>query len=109
MSKYDDRQNNAFDKVLARIGFAVLGFGEWCERDGWAQMKVREVRIRAPREAGEDYMVIVKAQVEGRMLVGFHGATSIEEAIRGAYERINNNSMKWKDDEGFVPRAKGGG
>lgn len=65
-------------------------------------LRITEIRLRAPREVGEDILATVKAvTVEGKRFVGFHGALSSAEAIRGAVERINNATLKWREDRPY--------
>lgn len=70
------------------------------EYDG--ELRVTEIRVRSAREAGEDILVTIKAQTyDGKKFIGFHAAQSLPEALRGAVERLNNATLKWKEDKPF--------
>jgi hypothetical protein len=61
------------------------------------QLKSITVRPAAGGRGG--CLVIARAKIEGRSVVGFHSGDTADAALKGALERIENTSMEWKDDK----------
>jgi len=101
VSTDNHRGAKAWDDYCAAIGRGVVGLGKLMGRGDFEGMDIKELRIKPPAVEGGDYLVIVKAVVEGRAIVGFHGAGDFGDALRGCYERINNNAMRWREDKPY--------
>lgn len=101
-NKNDVHQHQADDRLLelAQKRLWVLLSRLW--HPVWegrlSSMNIREVRIRGPREEGGQVLCIIKAEDEHGRFVAFHAADSAVEAVRGTLERVENGSLKWKED-----------
>jgi hypothetical protein len=65
---------------------------------------ITEIRVRGPKNGSPEIMVIVKAEVDGTLFVGFHSADTYGDALKGALERIQNGQLKWREDKPFQPK-----
>ena len=65
------------------------------------EVDITEIRIRGPRQAGDQVLVITKAREEQGQYVTFHAADSAEEALKGALERLVNKQAKWREDKPY--------
>ena len=65
------------------------------------EVDITEIRIRGPRQAGDQVLVITKARDEQGQYVTFHAADSAEEALKGALERLVNKQAKWREDKPY--------
>ena len=60
---------------------------------------LKEVRVRAPAELSGEWLGIVKADFDGTPCIGFHGGDSLLDCLKGLASRLNNGSMKWREDQ----------
>jgi len=51
-------------------------------------------------------LAVVKANVGGLDMVGFHGDDTLMECIRGLGNRVVNGSMKWREDTPYGERTR---
>jgi hypothetical protein len=82
---------------------------EWLEMSGEMVDRLIEVRVKGPKTIGGDTLVIVKALVEGKRKIAFHSAASSSEAVKGALEKVYNDSLVFKDDVPWEERQGGDG
>lgn len=68
------------------------------------ELDITEIRVKKPKADGEGVMIIVKATEEGQTFVGFHSADSAGEALKGALERVQNRTLKWREDHYNKPK-----
>jgi hypothetical protein len=61
--------------------------------------KLGSLTIRPPKEEGGEFLVIIRASLEGRAFVGFTSGYDIGAALRLAIARVENGSMSWKEDQ----------
>lgn len=68
----------------------------YCLRqDGYA---VYRVTIRGEWATGDEFLVILCAEHEGRPVVAFHGAENITTVWKRLVRRVEQGTLKWKDD-----------
>lgn len=63
------------------------------------ELDVSGLSVRFPQGSGAEYLITVRARVDGVRVVAFHSAYTMGEALRGLYNRISTNKLKWKVDE----------
>lgn len=88
-------------KALAAIGLRLWLLDEMMSVDEGDDMAIRELRIKKNASGAEDYLVVVKGDLEGQRYVVFHAGTKPSEAIVGALNRIRSGEAKWKVDKPF--------
>lgn len=59
---------------------------------------VQSVTLKIPQDVGQDTFVIIRAMVGGKPMVAFHGAPEFGDAIIGLTKRMQNRSLRWKED-----------
>lgn len=64
---------------------------------------IMQVTIKAPKVPGGEPLVIVKARVEGQNIIAFSGGFDGAEALRVALERVQNGTIKWREDQPYLP------
>lgn len=64
---------------------------------------IMQITIKAPKQVGGEPLVIVKARVEGQNIIAFSGGFDGAEALRVALERIQNGTIKWREDQPYLP------
>jgi hypothetical protein len=89
----------AFEQFTQRLGGTLIRTERILEGLDNEDCIVTSLRVRTPGYTYSDYLVTIKAEIEGVPHVGFHGATTFGEAIQGAIERLQNRTMKWKADQ----------
>lgn len=101
MSNQSDKQDDEWGQYLKKVGRGVVGLGKLMELDDLDGIVFREIRVKPPVREGGDFMVIIKARTGPHVIVGFHAALDLPEAIRGAFERVKNDTMKWREDRPY--------
>lgn len=100
-SNLEVRQEREFSKFAARVGLTMLALDELMDAKEFDEVNIREIRVMQNKDGSPGVLAVVKAVVEGRMLVGFSQGMNPSEAIASAVERIKNNSMKWREDRPY--------
>lgn len=62
-------------------------------------VEVVRISIKPSYNSYEDTRLVIAARTENGAIVAFHGGTGIVEALVGLKNRINNRSLKWKEDQ----------
>lgn len=97
MGEYNSRMTPnefmAFYDAVGQISAALRG-----NRD--LAVDVTGVTIRGPREAGDEILLVVRGiGSDGGPVVAFHSAYGLAEALLSLAARLNNGSLKWREDE----------
>jgi hypothetical protein len=105
MTRNDAKMDADEAAVARRVLRALRRWDRHLETEMSDGLTITEIRIRAAREPGGEMLVTIKAQTsDGQRFVGFHGAFTLEEAMRGALERIDNATLKWREDRPYGAR-----
>lgn len=103
--KYKEEPGNAkastlaYERQMVRMAQQFVRFDMMLERLFEDDIEVYGMSIKVPVSEGEDYFVVVRARVGNDRKVGFGNGASFAEALRGTLARIENGSMRWKDDQ----------
>lgn len=89
----------AVTREYVRFAEEVYRADKLIERLDEADVWVHDLRFKAPDSEHGEWFVIVRATVSQKRCVGFHAGVSFQEALRGTLARLQNGSMKWKDDQ----------
>ena len=82
-----------------KLALAVDRVDHKVHYDDDAPLWLTGMRVKFPVNEGGEYLVVMRGEEVDRGVVAFHAATSLREALRGAFERFMNGSLKWKTDE----------
>jgi hypothetical protein len=88
----------AWDKTVLDAGMGVFRWERLMGLGALEGTTIESVRIRTPRTEGGEFLIVVKASVEGKRAVGFHSSTSLPEALSGAANRVLNRTLRWRED-----------
>jgi len=94
-----ERYDRAVEREVHDLGAVQLRASQMFINLEDEDFYVKSITFQSPFHTGGDWRVIVRVHAGGEDLVGFHGAHTYAEAGRGALERIDNRTMKWKEDE----------
>lgn len=89
----------AFDKQMVARGIALGRVDTYLDAYAEDDIFVLGMSIRIPQDVGEDYLVTVRASTTEGAVVAFHSAASFDEVIVGLSNRLQNKSLRWKDDQ----------
>jgi len=64
-------------------------------------MVLTAIRIVLPGYRRMDYLVVVQGEQDGRRVVAFHNAGTLRDAIVGVLDRLDNESLKFKEERPF--------
>jgi len=87
-----------FQRRAIRSHTVLMGFDALLGRMFDEGIAFRGMSIRPPRQSGGDWFITVRVTINGEPQVGFHAAPYFNELVVGVCERMNNRTMKWKDD-----------
>lgn len=62
-------------------------------------VSLTEVRVKCPRVAGDEFMVVVKGESDEGPVVAFYRAEDYASAVTGALLAWENQSLKWREDK----------
>jgi hypothetical protein len=63
-------------------------------------VEVTGLSIRGPVAQGGEFLCTVRGyDEEGMAVVAFHGAATLTEMFIGLSARLNNGSLKWREDQ----------
>ena len=89
----------AVQRIMVDIGEQMMRaeylFGRYSEE----YTELDWVRIKFPTEDGHEYLAIVKAFTEEGDQVAFHAAPTFHEVVIGLLKRLENRSIKWREDK----------
>lgn len=54
--------------------------------------------VRCPRDDAPEYLIVVRVDGPAGKQVGFHSAPTFMEAVVGVVNRLQNRSLKFKED-----------
>jgi hypothetical protein len=64
------------------------------------EVDLTSMTIRGPIEPGQEILMVLKGfDHAGAPVVAFHSAYSLGECLQGLAGRINNGTLRWKEDE----------
>lgn len=100
-SEAEKKVSVALGRKRQRLQLLLMQLDEWMVTVDTQGMRITNIRVRSPIEGSGDFLVVVKARIEGRPYVGFHSATTAEDGLIGALERVRNNDLKFREDKPF--------
>ena len=89
----------AYERTMVRLAQQLVRFEPLLERMFDEDIVIFGLSVRVPNEVGQDYLLTVRAQVDGKKVVGFNTANTLSEVVRSAVARLENRSMRWKGDQ----------
>lgn len=88
----------AMQQVMSRIGVALTRFEVVRENADERGVYLLGLSARLPNLPGEEVLIVLRGQTDVGAVVAFHSASTFAEAISGAITRLDNGSLKWKED-----------
>lgn len=88
----------AFDKEMIARGVLLGRVDSYLDKYAEDDILVMGFSIRVPQDIGDEYLLTIRAIVADEAKVAFHAAATFEELIVGLSKRLQNRSLRWKDD-----------
>lgn len=85
-------------QLFVKVGRSVFKMERLMENRGEDKMRIKEIRIKSGSERDGEALVTVKARMGDHDYVGFASASSAVEALRLALEKVENETLRWKED-----------
>lgn len=86
------------EQIADQAARAVRFENHW-RRDYEDDLVYRGFSIKLPDVVGADVLVVVRAWLNGAPVVAFVSGGSLWEALAATFAKIENRSLKWKEDE----------
>jgi len=91
-------RNREADKLFQDWGWAMYKFEELCSRYAIEDVWIRGFSVSLFREESNEHLVTLRATTPTGKVVAFHGAATLAEALVGLVNRLDNRSLKWRED-----------
>lgn len=78
-----------------RVHMAMLAMINYEEQG----LKIVRITFKAPGDVNGEWLGIITAQSENGGVVAFHSGDGFVSTVEGLLNRLNNGSLKWKEDE----------
>lgn len=89
----------AVQKEMLKVARELYRFDDRQERLHEQGDVITSVRFRAPEMPGGEWLAVINLITSDGAFVGFHSDVSFVAAVRGVCSRVNNGSIKWKEDQ----------
>lgn len=90
--------NTRYINALVAMAELFNAFEDFAENLYSDDIMITSVRVKLPDWSSDSYLVVIRADQEGRGVVAFHGAESFSGVLMGLLQRMKNKSLKWKED-----------
>jgi len=98
-SKQDMNDDRAFQRAALKIWKSLNSLSEYLEDEVMGLGTVKEIRIQGPAATGDGYRAIVKVRAgDGGAFISFHNAGNLADLLVTLNDRMDNATMKWKED-----------
>lgn len=87
------------DRVMRRAGGALYKIENSSERLREEGISVESIRLKMPAEQDGEILLVITASTESGGIVAFHRQAGIAACLEGLSSRLDNGSLKWKEDE----------
>ncbi len=84
---------------MLRQGERLLAFESVADRQFDKGITIKSLKARCPQGETGGYLLVVTAVGEGGPVVAFQDGDSLAEVIVGFINRLENGSVKWKEDQ----------
>lgn len=104
MAKDDERGNAvasaaAYQKSLVRQAETLWRFEKVWDDYEQEGVVLTQFRVIMPGIVGGEYRIVLKCEKEGAKFVAFHSASTLIETLVGLVNRLENRSLKFKEDQ----------
>jgi hypothetical protein len=89
----------AYQQQMVRLAQQIVRFEQVLERMFDEDEEILGLSVRIPSTEGADYLITVRARIGEKRKVAFHASYSFADTIRGLVARLENRSMRWKEDQ----------
>lgn len=87
-----------FTQQLVRLGTQLTRYDVLHERLSTQGFDVVSVTVRMPSAASAEYLLVARAESEGKALVAFVRSDSFADVLRRFAASLENATLVWKDD-----------
>ncbi len=91
----------AASRLLEKMGKRLEQLDRWVDDPPDSETFIVEVRFKVGGKYGEGVLAIIKVDGGQGKQIAFHGADSLGEALVGLVSRLENGSLKWKEDKPY--------
>lgn len=97
----------AADRLLARMGKRLEQLDRWADDPPDGETWITEVRFKTGSAFDEGVLAMIKVERGAEKLLAFHVADGLGEALVGLVSRLENGTLKWKEDKPYDERNMG--
>ena len=94
-----NKESRAYEKTYAKIADTIVRWGIHIEEFEGDDIYLKGFTVQTPYTTGEEFRVILRAEIGSEHVVAFHSGSTLEEVLVGAALRWSNKSLKWGKDK----------
>lgn len=100
MKSMDQSQNRLSQAEREHVGRSVQEISAALTGARSLVVGLVSLSIRGPRHEGDEILMVIRGlDQDGQPVVAFHSGYTLGDAIRGVAGRLNNGSLRWREDE----------
>ncbi len=88
----------AYVRQMVRNAETLLSLEQIADRLFEQDVEVRGITVRFPEDDRPEYLAVIRVMVAGSKEVGFHSAPTFIEVVVGVVTRLQNGSLKFRED-----------
>lgn len=99
-AKYNASQKAA-NNLLRKLGARLEMLDRWVSDPPSGDLFIVEVRFMVRYSTVGDVLAVIKGVSGGEKVIAFHSDDTVTEALTGMVNRLNNGTLKWKEDKPY--------
>lgn len=88
-------------RMLVRVGETLSRADDLVDRVADEDVFILDIRFKVGGSVSDGWLVVLRADSPEGKLVAFHDAPTFLEAVQGTFDRLQNRSLKWKEDRPY--------
>jgi len=94
-------RTEAFAKQLEGLSVRAVKLDAWLERLDGQGVWITHINFRAPTDVEGSWLVVIRARGSDGKVVAFHDGPTFWEALNGTLARIENGTLRFKEDKPY--------
>lgn len=90
------------EREMLKLANALYVFDGRFSRESLDDIALRGLKFVAPPRSDGEWLAVVTAWQGSEAVVAFHRDSSFVQCVQGVCNRLNNGSLRWKEDQPYV-------
>lgn len=94
----EDKNRKGAERLIERIGRAIVRLDVWAMESPDDERYVVGINIKVRYDDQGDVLIVVRADAANGPEVAFNTGDTISAALTGLANRLDNRTLKWRED-----------